>query len=171
MKDYKPTGLFINQNDKGQYVFSDFFIKGGYLLLQRDYEKYRIYSMRYTISIIVIALLSTFISMRIAILVGILTAIVGELLFRIKFLKTLTYLPDYKRVDNKTLLDTLTTSSDNNKKIIKAILCVALSILIVINAYQQHYSQTVVICCWVISVIAFIFALLFVISYFKEKNK
>lgn len=171
MSDYKPVGMFISQNENGQYIYSDPFIKGGFQLGKKDFEKYRIYASRFTISLIVVALLLTFVDPLPSIIVGLFTAVVGELLFRFKFLKSLIYLPDYKSTDQRTFLQKITNSSDDNKKLIKALLLVVLAVLIVINAYQQNFRPTIIYACWVVAFLAFIYAILFVVSYFKYRGK
>lgn len=172
MNDYQPKGLFIFQNDKGQYVYSDLFTTGGYIISRSDYKKYQVYALRYILGIVIIALLSTLIDMKPSIIVGVLTVLVGELLFRLKFLaKTCTYDPKFKKPQSDNFLDKITKSSDPSKKLIKAILFVIFGVLIVINAYQQNYTGIFMILSWVIGVLSEIFAVLFFVSFIKDGGR
>ena len=169
MNTYQPKGFFVYLNDKGQCVYSDLFCKGGYIIARSDYKKYQVYALRYILGIVIIALLSTLIAMKPSIIVGVLTVIVGEILFRVKFLgKTCTYDPKFKKPEAASFLDKITKSADPSKKIIKAILFLIFGILIVINAYQQAYTGFFMILSWVVGVISEVFAVLFFISFIKD---
>lgn len=169
MNDYQPKGLFVYQNDKGQYVYSDLFTTGGYVISRSDYKKYQVYALRYILGVAIVALLSMLIDWKPAIIVGVLTVLVGEVLFRVKFLgKTCSYDPRFKKPEANSFLDKITKSTDPSKKIIKAILFVAFGILIVINGYQQNYTGFFMILSWAVGVLSEIFAVLFFISFIKD---
>lgn len=169
MNDYQPKGFFVYQNDKGQCVYSDLFTTGGYIISRSDYKKYQVYALRYILGVVIVALLSTLIAMKPSIIVGVLTVIVGEILFRVKFLgKTCTYDPKFRKSEASSFLDKITKSSDPSKKLIKAILFVVFGVLIVINAYQQNYTGFFMILSWAVGVISEIFAVLFFVSFIKD---
>lgn len=172
MNTYQPKGLFVYINDKGQYVYSDLFCKGGYIISRSDYKKYQVYALRYILGVVIVALLSTLIAMKPSIIVGVLTVIVGEILFRVKFLgKTCTYDPKFVRPQSEDFIDKFTRSPDPSKKIIKAALLLLFGILIVINAYQQNFSNLFVIISWCVGIISEVFAVIFLISYLRDGGK
>lgn len=171
MNEYQPKGIFITQNDKGQYIYSDFFIKGGYAINKSNYQKYRTYAMRYVIGIIVAILLSTIIPLFPSILVGILTAIIGEILFRVKFLrKSCVYLSDYKK-DKKDAIRNYITDSSFGKTIIKAILFVAFGALLILNAYDQNYTGFYFYLSWTVGIIAIVIAIILLILTLINRRK
>lgn len=171
MNEYQPKGLFVSQNDKGQYVYSDLFVKGGYVISKSNYLKYRTYAMRYVIGIIVAILLSTFIPLHYSIIVGILTAIVGEILFRIKFLKkSCVYVSDFKKDTKNSIKSTLADPSSLFKSILRIILFIAFGVLLIINAYEQQYEGFSFYLCWVVGIIACLIALISTILVIKNKG-
>ena len=171
MEEYKPVGLFIVKNDKNQYIYDDPFIKGGYMIHDNKYKNYRVYASRYIIGLIAGVLFSTLVDTKRSIIIGVATAIIGEILFRVKFLKTCAYLPNYKRPEGTSFFDTITSSTTTTKKLIKVFLFLALSILIVINAYEQNYSTYILVLCWIVSVISFIMSIMFLIAYIKDRGE
>jgi len=169
MDNMKLGGIFVQINEKGQYVYKDPFVKGGYLITLDKVKKYRIYALRYVLALLAAILVSTFIKdIRPALIVGLLTAIVGEILFRVKFLPSCTYLPNYVKDKNATLFKSIQKSTPTNKKIIKAVLFLALAILIVINAYQQNYPEYIIIGSWIVGVISLFMCIVYVIAIIKD---
>lgn len=168
MNEYRPVGLFVVENDKGQYIYSDPFIKGGYMIPKAYYKEFRTYAMRYVIGIVVGTLISMFINKAIpSVAAGLATALVGEVLFRVKFLpKKCTFMPDYK--SQSSFLDTLTTSSTRSKKLIKGILLIAIGVLIILNGYDQNFSGVLLYASWVVGILAVLASFLFFISYVKD---
>lgn len=37
MDAYEPKGIFISKNNKDQYIYSDLFTKGGFLISKKNY--------------------------------------------------------------------------------------------------------------------------------------
>lgn len=170
MNEYRPIGLFVVENDKGQYIYSDPFVKGGYMINKSYYKQFRTYAMRYVLGIVVGTLLSMFIDVLPSVIVGALTAVVGEILFRVKFLpNNCTYLPDYKSESN--FLDVVTNSSTRSRKLIKGLLLIAIGVLIILNAYNEGYVGGLFYGSWVVGVLAILASILFFISFAKDGNK
>jgi len=171
MNDYKPTSRFIAQNEKGQYVYSDFLTEGGYVITKGDYNKFRVYTFRYMIGILVGILLSTFIENWIpCVIAGGATAVVGEFIFRFKFLRNCLYLPRYIR-PKKPLLDELTAGTTTGKRIVKMFLFLAFGILIVVFAYTEKFEGFKFYTCWVIGAGSLLMFLLYIISFIKNGGK
>lgn len=168
MNEYRPVGLFVVENDKGQYIYSDPFIKGGYMIPKTYYKEFRTYAMRYVIGIVVGTLISMFINKAIpSVAAGLATAIVGEILFRVKFLpKKCTFMPDYK--SNSNFLDVITTSSTRSKKLIKGFLLIAIGVLIILNAYSEKFVGAMFYASWVVGILALLASILFFISFAKD---
>lgn len=169
---YKPAGLFISINDKGQYIYSDPFIKGGYLIGKNNYQKYRTYALRYVIGIVIAILFSSFIKLFPALIVGACTIIAGEILFRVKFLKkSCIYIEDYEKDAGRNIIKKVTEPTSKPKQIIKSILFVALGVLLVINAYEQNFTGTLLIICWIVGIcVALVGITLLIIVLVKEKK-
>lgn len=171
MEEYKPVGLFVVKNDKGQYIYDDPFIKGGYMIHEKKYKNFRIYASRYIIGLIAGVLFSTLVDTKRAVIIGVATALLGEILFRVKFLKSLVYLPNYVRPSGTSFVDTITSSTTKTKKLIKVFLFLALAICIVINAYEQHYEGYMLIGSYVVCVVSAILSIMFLVSYIKDKGE
>lgn len=171
MDYYQPKGLFITKTEKGQYVYSDPLIKGGYVISKKDYQKYRTYALRYVIGIIIIILLSTFIDIVPSLLVGLITIIVGEILFRVKFLKkTCTFMEDFKKDSKETIINNLSKNSPFWKQILKIILFIAFGILLILNAYDQQFEGIILIINWIVGVVSCGIALFLIFLLIKNRG-
>lgn len=173
METNEPKGIFISKNNKGQFVYSDMFMKGGYLITKKEYPKYRNYALRYFIGVAIIILFSsTILDFMPSLFLGLATIIVGEILFRIRFLKgSCTYIPDYKMEPGKTIIDNLVASSTKGKTIIKVFLYILFGGLIVLNAQDQGYTGLPLTLSWIIGVISEIIALFLLVVYIKLRDK
>lgn len=165
----RPTGLFIQENDKGQYVYKDMFVKGGYIISNDKAKKYGVYSLRYVIALITALLVDSFINNVLpSLIVGIFVAIVGEILFRVKFLPSCTYLPNYVKKKEESFLTTIIKNTPTSKKIIKIVLFLALAVLIVVNGIQQNYPIYGMVMCYIVSAASLVMCVIHVIALIKE---
>lgn len=141
-KDSKHLrGMNIWIDDKGRDIYYDrFFTKCGYVINEKNKGTYAFYANRFFLPIIATVLVMNFILNETqSIFLGILLYIILELLFRLKFLPSLTKLKKFKPQYKLRLVEQI-QSQDRNKTIILAFLLVAFAILLVINVHMEGFT-------------------------------
>lgn len=125
----------------GETVYYNFFDKNGYIVSKEIEQKFRIFYYRYSIIFIVMILLGDYFrSFKNTFLVGVGAIVLVELYFRIFFLKKLKVIKNFKRERKTSKLDSIISSKEKEKAIMKACAYALLSVLIVINAIQQNFN-------------------------------
>lgn len=166
----RPSGIHIYVDDKGRDVYYDVFTKRGYVIQEKNRASYAKFENRYLLCIILtILLVSITNNYVLSIIIGVAVAIVYEVAFRGTFLSTLVAINNFKPKEKYSIIDQIANSNQKSKTIIKAILYIALAILIVINAYRQALSTPLMILSYLVSVFGIASAIVNIIALTKMK--
>lgn len=166
----RPSGINIYVDEKGRDVYYDVFTKRGYVIQEKNRATYSKFENRYLLCLILIILLCSITNNYVlSIIIGVVVAIIYEVAFRFKFLETLVAINNFKPKEKYSIIDQIANSNQKQKTIIKAILYVALAVLIIINAYRQHLSTPLMILSYLVSVFGVASAVINTIALTKMK--
>ena len=163
------SGWHVYKDERGRAVYYDVFSKTGYILANNE-DRYKQFSMRFVMGAIGFILMLMFdMPIWLCVLAGV--AVYGFLEFRFRrFLKNLTRVENFK-CDEKMKSEASIKTLETNKVILKMVLLIALSVLIVLNALNEHYTGWMLYLNYVISVLTMIFALYHAKELISRKSK
>lgn len=163
----EPKGSNLYKDSKGRMIYYYPLTKQACYIPKFDYRKFNLYQSRYLISVAAFMVLVTILQEWFHTPFWIPLVISGALavILEIRFQKFLKSMQPVKKFDKEKLTPTVSMTMDSEartKTLIKIVLLVLLGILIVINAYQSHYSQMLVIFCYLAMAFCLWQALLYV---------
>ncbi len=151
------SGLHIYLDDRGRSIYYDVFSKCGYVLANNE-ARYRQFSMRFILGLIGFILMLMFnMPYWLCILVGLLVYGFMEYKFR-SFLKSLVKIENFKCTEKAKVSSTV-KQMETNKIIIKFVCLLLFSGLIIVNANNEGYTGWLLYLNYLISVLAFVYAL------------
>lgn len=164
------TGRNIYSDNHGQTVFYDYLTKTGYIIDEKDKNKFYLYKNRFILVIIAMILGSSYFpNVVYVILTGAAICIIAELLFRVSFLRSLRVAKKFNRDSSKTMLEATIASKEPKKALMRAILYCAFAILIVVNAIMIEADLPIMIVSVLLSVISAYCAIINIIALIKMK--
>lgn len=164
------TGRNIYSDHHGQTVYYDYLSKTGYIIDEKDQNKFYLYKNRYILVIIAMILGSSYFpNVVYTIMTGVAICIVAELLFRFSFLRNMRVAKKFNRDSKKTMLEATIASKEPKKALMRAILYCAFAILIVVNAISIKADIPIMIVSVLLSVLSAYCAVINVIALFKMK--
>lgn len=167
-------GFNIYEDEKGRIIYNDILTKNAVYIPTFDYKQFTFYKYRYILTVSTFIVLQTLLvdmfelNALIPFVITILVWLTMEYKFR-KFLKEKQPVKHFDKTQCKGYFDVL-NSQDTSKMFLKAILYVALGVLLVLNAYQKAYAGFVLLFCWGIAVVCIFYAVLQVVAYSKRKK-
>jgi len=138
LDNYNPFKKHLLQDKRHRDVYYDYHTKIAYYITDTDMRKYKLYSNRWLFAVSFAVLAGGwFLQPPVAIAVGCVIFVALDIVFRKKFLPSLT------RKENVNVEDLVFENTNKVKKettgrtLIRIILYVAFSVLLVLNAYDQ----------------------------------
>ena len=138
LDNYNPFKKHLLQDKKHRDVYYDYHTKTAYYITDTDMRKYKLYSNSWLFAISFAVLAGGwFLEPPVAILAGCVIFVALDIVFRRKFLPSLTY------KENVNVDDLVSVSTNKVKKettgrtLIRILLYAAFSVLLVLNAYDQ----------------------------------
>lgn len=167
-EDNKIGGLNVYHDEKGRPVYLNRMNHVGYVLTDKT-KPFRTYSSRFFIGGIAAIFAYMFeLPLIMCIFLGIAAYALMEFKFR-KFLQTLPQIPNFKPVNHMGTIQS-EANLDTKKIIIKIFLFIALSVLLIVNAYQQGYEGVILYLNWAIAVAAAIMCIIEIRAFLFKKN-
>ena len=164
------SGRNIYLDRHGQTVYYDWLTKNGYLIDKKVEGKFYVYKNRLVLVLIIIILFSEYFPSWVhAVIAGIAIYLMAELLFRFRFLPSLSQTSKFNRENRQTLLRTIIDSKEPRKAILRAVLYLAFAVLIVVNAWMMEASIAVLVVSALLSVMACYCVIINLIALTKMK--
>lgn len=136
------NGLFIYHDEKGRTIYSNPFMKNGYIISDSEAKKYSFYAGRLWASVLLtLALLFIFDKKYfLAIGAGLLLYVISTLIFVFKYLDSLSLIKDFVKPKKDGFVKRKATTQSYARLVLTFIVSVAIAVLLIINAKQSEYS-------------------------------
>lgn len=172
--NYNPFIKHIFADKHGKMIYYDYRTETAYWIADSDKNRFRALSYRWSIALCVILLFSGWFvkNIWIALLLGIVTDLILAYVFYQKFLPSCVY---RKERDPKRFQPYDASPVNNDapwKRVARVFLYLAFAVLIVLNAYDQHFDTENLIAfylCWLLAAGAVILALRAILVYLRQK--
>lgn len=156
---------------KGNSIYYNFFDKKGYIVPKGEEQRFSLIEYRYSIILIVLVLLGDYFkTFSNTLAIGIAAAIVLEIYFRFFFLKKYKTLENFNRDNKVSKLKKIIQGGEKEKAIMRFVAYGLLSVLVVINAFQQNYDTVFLSLSCILSAICIYSAGLNAIAFTKIKK-
>lgn len=163
-------GLSIFQDERGRNIYFDRISKMGYVIQDKDVKMYTVYSNRYIIPITAAILLGYFVVEPIwAALFAVVLIIVMEVMFRKRFLPSLTRMEKFKPTKRASMLQRVMDTNDKKKVLVQTLLYLSLAVLLVWNAMDMGMQGFMFGASCALSLAAIGAAILHIVAYIKMK--
>lgn len=158
--------------DGKNYIYADSFTGDkGYILTSNETEKFVIYSSRFVLGLSVGILLFFLTNIIVlASVLGILTYVVLELLFRSRFLASLPLIENYDRPKAKSIIAGMLDKYSKTKLILMAIFMGGIVALIPVNIHLQKYTGLLLYSNYAILVALTVYELVIIVALIKKIN-
>lgn len=166
------NGFFIYHTSDGRTVYSNPFMSNGYIISNRDIRDYSRYSLRLLASVLIILLITLVDENRffLGVLLGAAFYLVTSFLFYQRFLPHLSQIKHFQKPKKDGYIKIIAKTRSVSSILIFTILCIILGILILFNATKNAYSGFLFIANCILSGIAFLFAILNIISIIQKRK-
>lgn len=150
----QPVGKNLYFDKKRRLVYVSPYLHEALYLPKYEYKKFNRYRSRYVVSAATFMILGPAFSnwfelpLWIAIVIALLALAGFEYSFY-KFQKGLAVVKNFDKESAVSTVEQRITTESRQKAYIKIVLYLALGILLVFNAYDQQFSQTIIIICWI----------------------
>ena len=149
----QPVGKHLFFDNKRRLIYVSPLLHKNLYLPKYDYKRFNRYNSRFIVAVATIMICGSALTdwfkmpMWIAFVLGALVFAGFEWSFY-KFQKGLTVVSDFDPSKATPTVSSVISSDMRTKTWLKIILFIVLGVLLVVNAYQSHYSQQVIILCW-----------------------
>lgn len=171
-------GLFVFNDEKtNQTVYFDILKKQAYIITSEKEQKYAIYATRYIIEVaIAIFICSNYkLSYYWGIGVFVVAFIIGELIFRYKYLYKLPILKHFQKKKKEAFFIRISKNTSMSRALIITILSIVLAVVGIINFYVTKYNPYGAImflfeCCMAVAggLIAILYIIIIIIKLIKK---
>ncbi len=150
----QPTGKNLYFDNKKRMIYVSPYLHEALYLPKYEYKKFNRFQSRYVICAATFMILGPALSswfelpLWIAFVIALLALAGFEYSFY-RFQKGLTVVKNFDKESAISTVDQMITSESRQKAYIKIVLYILLGVLLVFNAYDQHYSQVVITICWI----------------------
>ena len=167
----KLNGLFIYHDEKGRTIYSNPFMKNGYIISDSEAKKYSFYSGRLWASILLtLALLYIFDDKYLlAIGCGLLLYIISTLVFIFKYLDSLSLIKDFVKPKKESFIKRKASQQSYARLVATFLVSIAISILLIINAKQSGYTGIALYGSYLLSVIMIVTGLMNIVYMIFKK--
>ncbi len=160
----------LHKDEKGRKILVNSKTNTGYLIQDKDEKKYRLFSNRYILSVILFVLFANFVkNIFVSCVIVALFLIALEYTYRSKFLPSLTTFKNMKAIKKVSHIDLIVEQGNKNKCLYLSILYLILGILIVINGIISKVDLNIMIANTIISIGSIYFAYINFIAFTKIK--
>ena len=171
--DNSIYGLNIYEDKKGRIIYKDFLMKNAVYIPTFDFKMFSFYRYRYIIGVSSFIVLQTPFTLFHAsvLLSNILTIFIFVFLeykFRV-FLKEKQKVKKFNKSEYIGYIDVL-NKQDPTKMLLKAVLYIALGILILYNGYDKSYVGVSLAFCWLIMIVCVFYGLIQFYAFSKRKS-
>lgn len=167
-----PTiaGKNIFTDKRQRIVYYDSLSKKGFQINSEDMSKFYIYKNRFILLTLGILLLSdSLFSWPIAIGVGIGIWLLLEVMFRKYYFAKLKSVVITYTMEERTIINMITSSKEKGKTIAKVLLYLAFSILVLLNVYIQKPTIPIIILSIILSLAGLYYSTLHLLGFMKIK--
>ena len=167
-------GFSIYKDEHGRNVYYDRLTHNGYIVTASDVNQYNLYSNRFIIPVMVFALLYSLNigGFEFGYLGGAAAALLSlaamEFIFRFRFLKSLTMIPNFQPSVQDSYMNRIKNSADRHILFLRAVLYILLGILLIIFGFEKQFILFEWIVCGAISCIALLTGLVNLIAGIKK---
>lgn len=161
-------GSNIYKDERGRTFIYDKRKNIGYLIQEKNYKEYQLYSNRYILLVILFVLFSNFITRWEYVLILIIIIGIGfEYSYRKKFLPSLTSFARLKQIKRVTPIESLIEKGNKPTCLLLGLAYLTVSILMMINIFITKTDLINIVGNIIISLGAFYFALIHLIAFLK----
>ena len=135
------SGRNIYTDKRKRTIYYDWLTKQGYLVEKQHENRMLFFKNRFVVILFAAILCAgTFLTWIQAILAGVITLVLVEVYFRLSYLKKMEVVQDVDFERRVSALKHIVDTKSRGKVIALAVLYLAFSVLIVLNAYLEQYS-------------------------------
>lgn len=167
-------GVSIYRDQKNRAIYSNIFMKDGYVINSNDIKSYFLYNSRLVIGIIVSVVLYYFIPSLgyYSLIIGALVYVIMAFLFYKKYLPSLNKIKNFEKPYKDNYFKKLAKTKSYFTIIAFILSCVLFGILLIFNAIKSNYDGFLLIANYIVGIFAILFGLCTISSlFFKIKNK
>lgn len=156
----EPSGTNIYKDAKGRIIYYYPLTKQAWYVPKYDFRKFNRLRSRFLISVAAFMVLLTIlqewfqIPFWIPLVISIALAVVLEMSFA-KLLKTMQPVKKFNKDELQPTISLELNPEARTKLILKIVLLIVLGVLIVFNAYEQHYETMVIFFCYLAMALCF----------------
>lgn len=154
-------GFFVYHDDRGRSIYYDVFTKNGYLINNRDQDKFALFNLRYLLAALAFMIVFVFFgaeSLFWALLSALITFIITYLVFRFTFMNKLPLLPGFVKPKKLSFIAQTAQDLSSGTLLVVIFMCLALTGLFIINIGLSEISGTELWGYYVVIAILIIFA-------------
>lgn len=149
----QPVGKNLYIDNKRRMIYTSPLLREALYLPKYDYRKFNRYKSRYLVAIATFMILSTAMTswfdlpLWVSVVISLLVFAAMEFSFY-KFQKTLTVVKNFDISKAQSTVSLEIAPDMRTKCWLKIVLYAILGVLLVVNAYEQKYDLTLLLCCW-----------------------
>lgn len=164
------SGRNIYTDKKNRTIYYDIWTKRGYVVEPKLENKITFYKNRLVIILFAAILCAgTFLSAQQSAVAGVIFFVLVELLYRVRVFKKMQVAEDFDRGRRITPLESILAHKSKEKVVMLAILYAAFAVLVMLNAFDQHYTSALMLLSVGGAVLGIYFCALHVIALTKMK--
>ena len=170
------SGFSIYQDKHGRDVYYDFITRNGYLILESNASQFNLYQKRLIIPLIVFALLlnyrigSFYINIYLAALAALIVLVGLEFLFRFRFLRSLTVIPNFRPERKMSYFEQVNERNEKNVLLMKALLYLLFGVLLGVYAFMKEMSTVELAILLIVSLVICIYGITYLVALKKKKK-
>ena len=169
-------GLFIYHDDKGRSVFSNPFMKNGYVIKRSDFRQYTVYSTKSLIALAIGTLPYLFVkNWYICIVVGLVAYAVLTAMFHFKYLPSCTKIENFVKPKREGFIERNVRSQPLSQILISMGLSFLFVVALIYNLIQMKFQGIELVLYWLLIAVAAAYFILNCVLFTKkqvyEKNR
>lgn len=145
------AGRHIYRNDHGQTILYDKHSGCGYIINKQSEGKFTVYYHRLLITLLVLIFgINMGVTWKIMVPVSLLLLLILQVMYRVKFLPSLTCIKKYVPAEKRSLSDSIAETQTRSGCITYGLALLVFGVMIVINGYVSHLSAVMLTADWAI---------------------
>jgi hypothetical protein len=138
------SGKNIYKDDKGRDVLYLKSQNTGYVIQEKNYQAYTLYSNRYALSVIAGILAANFnVPVLYSVIITIIIMVFLEYRYRTSFLPSLDHIKNFKPTNNISTLDAMIMENNKARNLTLTVLYPVFGVLMIINGIQMKVSPII----------------------------
>lgn len=164
------SGRNIYTDKKGRTIYYDFVTQKGYLVDKKSENSAVFYKNRIVVILFAAILFAaTFLSVIQAVIAWAVMMALAEFAFRRSFLKKLEPVTDVDFERRVSALHYITENKEKGRVVVLAVLYLVFAVLVILNAYTEHYSTGLWIFSGCLALVGVYFGVLHIIALTRMK--